>query len=75
LTGNDPRTPSPDFAITDPFDTAWNDFPHTDTSSFINEIADVCLPAPGVNLALTDGSAAWVPELYSSTTRTCQAST
>ena len=61
-------------AITDPFATAWYDFPHTDNSSVINEIADVCLPAAGVTLVLNDGTPAWVPELYSAATRTCQAS-
>lgn len=62
-------------AITDPFTTAWYDFPHADSISVINEIADVCVSAPGVSLPLTDGTLAWVPELYSSRTQSCQAST
>jgi hypothetical protein len=61
-------------AITDPFTTAWYDFPHADSISVINEIADVCVSAPGVSLPLTDAIDAWLPELYSSRTQSCQAS-
>lgn len=46
-------------AITDPYDTGWYDFPSPGVNTVIGEIAD-------------DGTAAWVPQLFSETAHSCR---
>jgi hypothetical protein len=59
-------------AITDPYLTAWNGFPSPGVNTVIGEIADACSLLPGDNLSLHDGTAAWVPQLYSETAHGCR---